>query len=227
MSAAERTGAAPAGARAERRQPVYARTATVHGDPKAVDDGVAFLRDRVMPAVEGLPGYVGLSMLADRDSGRCIATTSWADEAAMSSTGEQLRPLRARFAQILGGPPELQSWEIAVLHRVHEAPDGACTRVTWMRTDPDRVEQVLDAYRLSLLPRLEEVDGFCSASLLVDRREGRAAGSVTYADRESLQRSRVDARAVKEEFHAAMDSQILEVAEFDLVLAHLRVPETG
>ena len=136
MSAAERTGAAPAGARAERRQPVYARTATVHGDPKAVDDGVAFLRDRVMPAVEGLPGYVGLSMLADRDSGRCIATTSWADEAAMSSTGEQLRPLRARFAQILGGPPELQSWEIAVLHRVHEAPDGACTRVTWMRTDP-------------------------------------------------------------------------------------------
>ena len=227
MSAAERTGAAPAGARAERRQPVYARTATVHGDPKAVDDGVAFLRDRVMPAVEGLPGYVGLSMLADRDSGRCIATTSWADEAAMSSTGEQLRPLRARFAQILGGPPELQSWEIAVLHRVHEAPDGACTRVTWMRTDPDRVEQVLDAYRLSLLPRLEEMAGFCSASLLVDRWEGRGAGSVTYADREALERSRTDATAVREEFAAAMGSRILEVAEFDLVLAHLRVPETA
>jgi hypothetical protein len=206
---------------------VYARTATVHGDPKAVDDGVAFLRDRVMPAVEGLPGYVGLSMLADRDSGRCIATTSWADEAAMSGTGEQLRPLRARFAQILGGPPELQSWEIAVLHRVHEAPDGACTRVTWTRTDPDRVEQVLDAYRLSLLPRLEEMDGFCSASLLVDRGEGRGAGSVTYADRESLERSRTDATAVREEFAAAMGSRILEVAEFDLVLAHLRVPETA
>jgi hypothetical protein len=206
---------------------VYARTVTVHGDPKAVDDGVAFLRDRVMPAVEGLPGYVGLSMLADRDSGRCIATTSWADEAAMSSTGEQLRPLRARFAQILGGPPELQTWEIAVLHRVHEAPDGACTRVTWMRTDPDRVEQVLDAYRLSLLPRLEEVDGFCSASLLVDRWEGRGAGSVTYADRASLERSRTDATAVREEFAAAMGGRILEVAEFDLVLAHLRVPETA
>ncbi len=73
MSAAERTGAAPAGARAGRRQPVHARTATVHGDPKAVDDGVAFLRDRVMPAIEGLPGYVGLSMLADRDTGRCPA----------------------------------------------------------------------------------------------------------------------------------------------------------
>jgi hypothetical protein len=206
---------------------VYARTTTVRGDPGAIDDGVAFLRDRVMPAVEGLPGYVGLSMLADRDTGRCIATTSWADEAAMAATGDQLRPLGARLAQILGGPPELQSWQIAVLHRLHEAPDGACTRVTWTRTDPSRVELVLDAYRMSLLPRLEDMDGFCSASLLIDRREGRGAGSVTYADRESLQRSRTDATAVREEFAAAMVSRILEVAEFDLVLAHLRVPETA
>jgi hypothetical protein len=206
---------------------VYARTATVHGDPKAIDDGVAFLRDRVMPAVEGLPGYVGLSMLADRDTGRCIATTSWKDEAAMAATGEQLRPLRTRFAEILRGEVELRTWEIAVLHRVHEAPDGACTRVTWTRTDPSRVEQALDAYRLGLLPRLQELDGFCSASLLVDRRDGRAAGSVTYADRMTLERSRTDATAVREEFAATMDSQILEVAEFDLVLAHLRVPETA
>ena len=205
---------------------MYARTATVHGDPEAIDDGVAFLRDRVMPAVEGLPGYVGLSMLADRDTGRCIATTSWKDEAAMAGTGEQLRPLRTRFAEMLGGEVELRTWEIAVLHRVHEAPDGACTRVTWTRTDPSRVAQALDAYRTGLLPRFEQFDGFCSASLLVDRRDGRAAGSVTYADRMTLERSRTDATAVREEFAATMDSQILEVAEFDLVLAHLRVPET-
>jgi len=206
---------------------VYARTTTVHGDPTAIDEGIAFLRDRVMPAVEGLPGYVGLSMLADRDSGRCIATTSLKDEAAMAGTGEQLRPLRARFAEVLGGSVELHSWEIAVVHRVHEAPDGACTRVTWTRTDPNRMAQALDAYRTGLLPRLEELDGFCSASLLVDPREGRAAGSVTYADRLTLERSRTDATAADEEFAAAVDSEITEVAEFELVLAHLRVPETG
>ncbi|MGY1764677.1 hypothetical protein ACI79G_24920 [Geodermatophilus sp. SYSU D00779] len=206
---------------------MYARTTIVHGDPTAIDEGVAFLRDRVMPAVEGLPGYVGLSMLADRASGRCIATTSWKDEAAMADTGEQLRPLRARFAEVLGGSVELHTWEIAVVHRVREAPDGACTRVTWTRTDPSRMAPALDAYRTRLLPRLEELDGFCSASLLVDPREGRAAGSVTYADRLALERSRTDATAVREEFTATVDSEITEVAEFELVLAHLRVPETG
>ncbi len=205
---------------------MYARTATVHGEPRMIDAGAAFLRNRVMPAVEGLPGYVGLSMLADRGSGRCIATTSWADEVAMTTTGEQMRPLRGRFAQILGGRPELHSWEIAVLHRVREAPDGACTRVTWAWTAPDRVEQVLDTYRLGLLPRLAEMDGFCSASLLVDRWDGRSAGSVTYADRATLQRSSASAAAGTEQFTAATGSRVLEVAEFDLVLAHLRVPET-
>jgi heme-degrading monooxygenase HmoA len=205
---------------------VYARTTTVHGDPRAVDEGVAFLRDRVMPAVEGLPGYVGLSLLADRHTGRCIATTSWKDEPSMADTGEQLRPLRARFAEVLGGSVELHSWEIAVVHRVHEAPDGACTRVTWTRTDPSRVAQALDAYRTGLLPRFEQFDGFCSASVLVDRRTGRAAGSVTYADRLTLDRSRIEATAVREEFVAAVHSEVTEVADFELVLAHLRVPET-
>ena len=206
---------------------MFARTTTVRGNPGSIDDGIAFLRDRVMPAVEGLPGYVGLSMVADRDSGRCIATTSWADEAAMTASGEQLRALRGRFAGILGGTPELRSWEIAVLHRVHEAPDGACTRVSWTRTDPTRVEQVLDAYRMSLLPRLQEMDGFCSASLLVDRREGLGAGTVTFSDRQALIDSRPAAAANREDFTRAMGVEVLEVAEFDLVLAHLRVPETA
>jgi hypothetical protein len=85
----------------------------------------------------------------------------------------------------------------------------------------------LDAYRTRSLPRLEEVDGFCSASLLVDPREGWAAGSVTYADRRTLERSRADATAVREEFAAAGNGEITDVAEFELVLAHLRVPDTA
>ena len=138
----------------------------------------------------------------------------------------RLRPLRARFAQILGGPPELQSWEIAVLHRVHEAPDGACTRVTWLRTDPDRVEQVLDAYRLSLLPRLEELDGFCSASLLVDRTTGEMALAVVYDSADMLDQSRQAAMGLRAEAVLGTPAEVIDVAEFDVVLAHLRVPET-
>ena len=204
---------------------MYARTTTVHGDPTAIDEGIAFLRDRVMPAVEGLPGYVGLSLLADRHTGRCIATTSWKDEAAMAGTGEQLRPLRTRFAEVLGGSVELHSWKIAVVHRVHEAPDGACTRVTWTRTDPNRMAQALDAYRTGLLPRLEELDGFCSASFMVNRETGRAVGTVTFESRAHVEASRDAATSIRANATSELGAAIDEVAELEVALAHLHVPE--
>ena len=206
---------------------MYARTTSIRGTSTAIDEATAYMQDEVMPAVQQMDGFVGLSFLADRDSGRCIVATAWQTEEAMRATMDRVGPMRDRVAEVLGGRPEVQVWEIAVLHRVQEAPAGAWVRVTWPRIDPARFDQFLDSYRMGVLPRLEEMDGFCSASLLVDRREGRGAGSVTYADRDSLQRSRTGATAVREEFAAAMGSRILEVAEFDLVLAHLRVPETA
>ena len=49
---------------------MYVRSSTVRGNPQSIDAATAYLRDKVMPAVTALDGYVGLSMLADRDSGR-------------------------------------------------------------------------------------------------------------------------------------------------------------
>jgi hypothetical protein len=68
--------------------------------------------------------------------------------------------------------------------------------------------------------------GFCSASLLVDRREGRGADAVTFAGRADLESSRGPAASLREDLTGAMGVEILHVAEFELVLAHLRVPDT-
>jgi quinol monooxygenase YgiN len=205
---------------------VYARSNTARGDPRRIHDAVAYIRDEVLPAVREMNGNVGLSMLSDRDSGRSIVTSAWESEEAMRASAEQVRPLRERYTAMMGGQVEVHEWEIAVLHRVHEAPEGACTRVTWTRIDPARVDEVLDAYKMTLLPKLEEMGGFCSASLLVDRRQGLGAGTVTLADRSALMDSRPVADANRENFTRAMGIEVLEVAEFELAVAHLRVPET-
>ena len=48
-------------------------------------------RDEMMPAVRGMDGCVGLSMLADRESGTCIVTTSWRDRESMQASAEGVR----------------------------------------------------------------------------------------------------------------------------------------
>ena len=48
---------------------------------------------------------------------------------------------------------------------------------------------------------------------------------MTFDDRASMEASREDAMRMRDTFVSAMEVTITDVAEFDLVLAHLRVPE--
>ena len=205
---------------------MYARSSTVRGNPQMIDQAGAYLRDKVMPAVLALDGYVGLSMLADPESGRCIATTSWASEPAMHDSEGPLHALRGRYAEILGGRPEVQEWEIAVLHRARPAPPGACARVIWSRGEPATRESALDTFRLAVLPRLDVLPGFCSVSMLVDLEAARAVSATVYESRDAMARATATALPLREEFTRSVGGEITEVGEFDLVLAQLRVPET-
>jgi hypothetical protein len=202
---------------------MYARSTTMRGRPDVVDDLTAFIRDEVMPTVTRLDGCVGLSLLIDRD-GRCIATSAWDTEAAMHASAGRVAGLRERAVVMFGVTADVQEWEIAVLHRAHQ--DGACARVTWTRTDPAHLDGVIDAYRESLMPWWEETPGFCSNSLLVNRRDGRCVSTVVFESPEAMAHTRDQFSTLREEFAARMRMDLLEVAEFDLALAHLRVPET-
>ena len=205
---------------------MYARSTTVRGNPERVDDLIAFARDEVMPALQAMSGNVGMSMLCDRESGRCIITSAWADETAMHATEQSVVDLRERAAQIMESEYETKAWEIAIMHRVRETPDGACTRVTWVRGDPSRMDDAVATYRDRVVPAIEKWYGFCSVSGLIDRGEGMAAMAVTYENRDAVEQSRAQAMALRDQIAPEMGAQVIEVAEFELALAHLRVPET-
>jgi len=165
-------------------------------------------------------------MLCDRETGRCIVTTAWETEEAIAASRERVRALRERATQQFGGSdPDVQEWEIAVMHRMHTAGDDSCARVTWSRLDPSKIDQMIDTFRTSLLPRLDGVPGFCSVSLLVDRTTGMGTVTAVYTDRQALEASREKVAGMREELRQQMDMEITEVAEFELVLHQLRVPE--
>src|SRR6185436_10234953 len=112
------------------------------------------------------------------------------------------------------------------MHRVHTAPEGATCRVIWTRGDPATRKDALDAFRMVMLPRMEELPGFCSVSMLVDRDSGEAVSSTVYASRDDMSRARDTATPMREEFTRQVGGEVTDVAEFDLIVAHLRVPET-
>ena len=205
---------------------MYARSTTVRGNPQALEQGIAYVRDKVMPAVLQMDGCVGLSMLADGDSGRCIVTTSWVDVEALRGSAEGVMSMRQRTAELLGGPAEVQEWEIAIMHRLHDAHHGACARVIWHDGDPADNDRMIDTFRMSVLPKLQDLPGCCSVSVLLDRASGRAVVTTTYDSPLDMKQASDQATKIRQDFVQEMNRTITEVAEFELVMAHLRVPET-
>ena len=205
---------------------MFARSTTLQGDPGRLIAGIAYVRDEVMPTIMILDGCIGLSLMVERASGRAIVTTAWQDLASLSSSDSRVKSLRNQAGEVFGGTPQVNQWEIAVLHRTDQAGDGACIRATWSRCDVDRLQQAIDSYRTTLLPAMQTLPGFRSASLLVDRESGIGVSSVTYSDSSALERSRQEAAGLRRNAVQDNDLEILETVEFELVLAHLRVPET-
>lgn len=204
---------------------MYARSTTVHAQPSNIDAGIAYVRDEVMPALQAMGGCVGLSLLVDRESGRCIATSAWETDEALRTSTEQAAPLRERAREIFGGDVTVDEWEVGVLHRDHHSRDGACVRATWLKVPREAADRAIGFYKSEVLPAIEGLEGFCSASLLINRSTGRAVSSATFDSREAMDRNREQAGELRNARTRELGADVIDVGEFELAIAHLRVPE--
>jgi heme-degrading monooxygenase HmoA len=192
----------------------------------SIDDGIAYMRDEVMPELENIDGYVGISLLVDRESGRCIITAAYDTEDAMRASAEKAKQLRSQAAGKFGGNVEnIEEWEIGALHRDHQSADGSCVRCTWIKVPPDNADRAIDFYKTSVVPSLEDLEGFCSASLLMNRSTGRAVSTATFDSRDAMERTQEQAKELRNTRTREMGADVLDVGEFELAIAHLRVPE--
>ncbi|MCA2261230.1 hypothetical protein [Mycobacterium avium] len=205
---------------------MYARSTTIQAQPLSIDIGIAHVRDVVMPALTEIDGCVGLSLLVDRQSGTCIATSSWESIDAMRGSAARVAPIRDRAALMFDGSALVEEWDIALLHRDHPSRDGACVRATWLKVVPDQLSRSLEFYRSSVLPELEQLDGFCSASLMVDHPAcRRAVACSTFDSMDAMARNRDRATELRSRRVRELGAEVIDVAEFELAIAHLRVPE--
>lgn len=204
---------------------MYARSTTIQANPGSIDAGIAHTRDVVLPALTEIDGCLGLSLLVDRETGRCIATSSWETQEAMRASAERVWPIRQEAAEMFGGHTAVDQWEIAVLHRRHYSNPGACVRATWVKVRPEQFDQAIDYYRMVIVPAIEEMEGFCSTSMLIDCLSARAVVSTTFDSQYALDQSREQARSIRTSNLRNLGVDQYDVAEFELALAHLRVPE--
>ena len=204
---------------------MYARSVTYQARPETIDEGVAYVRDEVMPGLMAMDGCTGLSMVCDREYGRAIITSAFSTRQGRDANNQMMLPKRQRAAEIFGAQPSVDFWDIAVVHRHAPSGRGACVRCAWLNVDTAGLTHAIDAYQMTLLPALEELDGFCSTSLMVDRANARAVCSSMFASRNAMEASRKAAEGLRSRFAKDVRATVTDTQEFELALAHLHVRE--
>ncbi len=143
----------------------------------------------------------------------------------MRASADEVRPLREDFIATFGGTsPTVDEWEVALMRRKIESPEGACARVTWLEGDPTAIDNSVDSFR-SVLPLAEALPGFCSTAMMVNREEGRAVGTTVYDSADAVAQTRGQASTLRTRVAQESGTEMIEVEEFELVVAHLRIPE--
>lgn len=207
---------------------MFLRATTIIADQARLGEGIAFVKEHVVPAVEALPGNRGLTMFVDRASGTSTVSTAWETEQARTAAEAVLTPLRGKAMRILGeGTPATELFELAVLDRLRPAQAGFWNRMTCVNIDPAQVDEAIDAYVSSTLHDLQLLPGYCSAVLLIDRVLGEGIVSLTFDSRASLEASRQQAESIRRAAVEKTGAEVSEIREAEIVIAGLRLPQTG
>jgi len=135
----------------------------------------------------------------------------------MRASTEQVREIGERAREVIGGSVEVEEWEIAVMHRTQHAE---CCRVSWLQGD---IDAMTEALRVRILPELEQVHGFCSVSLLVNRSSGLGCVTTAWESRAAMEASRAQAGNMRSLAASEARGDIVDVHEFELAFAHLHV----
>ena len=205
---------------------MYARSNTLQAQPASIDAGIRVFSEEILPELRRMDGFVGESLIVDRATGLNIVTTAWTTEQARAASADLVRPLRDRAAMAMGATSaKVDEWEVAVMHRDHPSHEGACVRTTWSSFTAADTDGMIDYWKQTILPRLEAMEGFCSASFMVDRAAGRGVSSMTLESRTALEATRERAAAVRSTATTERGVTITDVHEFELAMAHLHVPE--
>lgn len=204
---------------------MYGRATIIDGKPDRIDAGIAFIRDKVVPFVDGLPGSLGLSAWVNRETGRCVVISAWQDEASREASAEKIAPQRMEASSILGGDARAETWELAEMHQAGPDRAGYVSRVVSMSGDPSTVDKGIAAFRARVVPQVSLLPGFNTISLMVDRTHGRSRIATTYTSRSAAEAAREAGAAIRSATSAELGLTVEDVEDLELVHVGIRRPD--
>jgi heme-degrading monooxygenase HmoA len=80
----------------------FLRMTDLYGVPDKLDDGIAFVRDEVLPVLKQQPAFRAMLVSVNRETGRMAAASIWETAEARAASEASIQSLRGEAARLLG-----------------------------------------------------------------------------------------------------------------------------
>lgn len=203
---------------------MYARYCLITAAPTRLCDWAKLVEADALPAVESVPGSLGMSLYADRKLGVAILGSFWESRDAVLRSEQVVPAGRHSASQRAAVTATSDRCQMPVFELHQPLGTTAGMRVTQIGIEPDRAPDAVAAYRDIAVPWLAESEGFCGALLLVIQDTGTLISLTIFREPETLAASRSIAAAARVDLAASTGSTIRAVSEFNLVFSSARMP---
>jgi hypothetical protein len=200
----------------------HVRLNLITADPLRLGDAIKHIEAEGRPAAESLRGSLGLSLYANRELGVAILESFWASDEALVQSGIKLEPSRREAVRLAAGTVCVEQYRVPVFEQEAPLSGGERLRLTRMDIEPSRVDDVVEAYGDTAVPRLAAAEGFCAALLLVEPNTGHLTSETIWRTATALGASRSLAAAVRLELAEAAGCTIRAMEEYGLVFSSAR-----
>jgi hypothetical protein len=202
---------------------IRARVNLITADPDRMADTIGYIKTSVRPAVDSMDGSLGLSLYANAEIGVAVLESFWESRKALIHSEQMAAPRRTDVVHRAVGTVSVEHYRVPVYEREAPLDTAVGLRLTRMDVDTGRIEDAVECFGTTLVPRLADAGGFCGALLLVDWDSGHSISETMWDSQKTLAASRCEAAAVRVETVRSTGALIRAVEEYDLVFSTARI----
>ena len=197
---------------------MYARTTYAIGDPAQIEDCLEGLRTEAPKLLADSPGFRSFGLFADRELGKVAMGTWWETEKDRAESDAHLGQRRTELLTPFADGVSVNNSEVAAFAGTTEITSATGFRLGRFAIEPARIDELVELFKQSGLPRMQELSGFCGAALFIDRTLGFGSVGTLFADQATLAASRTPQSAARRQAVERTGLRVMCLEEFEVVL---------
>src|ERR1700723_3473938 len=164
---------------------LHVRHNLITADPSQLSDSVKFIENGVPPNGENQPGNLGVALQLNPELGVAILESFWVSGDALRVSERVVAPSRAAAVRRATGTVTVERYAVPVFELEAPLRSGEGVQVTRMDVAPSAVEDTIEVIGDTAVPRLADIEGFCSALFFIDRTAGHSVIETLWRDRQA------------------------------------------